>query len=478
MPTFEGRVTPADRAGSVYLYLPFDVPDGTTRIEVQYRFDEGSILDLGLFDPRMGPFPARGGFRGWSGSARREVFVATDEATPGYIAGDLPPGRWQVVLGLAKVAPEGCHYRVEVELDDYPRALIPPEGTVGVARLEAGWYRGDLQSHTYYSDARGSPEDLVRVARERGLDFLAVTDHNTHGHHRALAELSGPELLLVPGEEVTTYRGHANVWGVSGWTDFRVEREGDLDRLVRDVHERGGLFSVNHPKATPNCLGCDWEYPVPIRADALEAWQGPWAFQNWESLARYDALLRSGRRLTLVGGSDRHQPTYPDPDPAFLQVGSPTTWLELSELSVVGVLDAIRAGRAFVSEGPEGPRVGLSVGGVGMGGTVNGGDGVEAVARVQGAKGDLLHWVSGSGVLRETLIETDDFTDAWTWKTASPYLRLEVVAGASLPAFERELRGLGRAGKFPRHLSAEAILRRPWRRALSNPVYLQPIPLS
>ncbi len=471
MRVFEGRVTPQDRARSVYLYLPLEISEGTTRLTVRCRFDEGSILDLGLFDPAMQPFPSHTGFRGWSGSARREVFVATDEATPGYLPGLIQAGRWQVVLGLAKVALEGCAYRVEVTTDDAPRPLIAPAGTVAAAKSEPGWYRGDLQSHTFYSDAQGSPEDLVAVAKDRDLDFLAVTDHNTNSHHRKLAELSSSRLLLIPGEEVTTYRGHANVWGLSGWADFRVEQDGDLDRLIGDVHARGGLFSVNHPKATPNCLGCDWEYPVPDDADSLEAWQGPWVFQNWESLERYDTLLRQGRRLTLVGGSDRHQPGYPDPDPTFLQVGSPTTWLELSDLSVPSVLEAIRAGRGFVSESPEGPGLEFSLNGVGMGETVEAGRNVEAVGRVRGAKGDLLHWVGDSGVLRETLIETDDFTDAWAWKTEGLYLRLEVVAKASLPVFERELRGLERSGKFPGHLSSAEILKHPWRRALSNPVY-------
>ena len=305
--TCEGTVTLAERTRSPYLSLTFEVPPGTNRIDVKYSFDEeDSILDLGLFDPALQPFPSEDGFRGWSGSARREVFVARDAATPGYIPGEIAPGPWQVMLGLAQVAPGGCRYRVEVSWDDAPRPLVAPVGRVGVARAKPGLYCGDLQSHTFYSDARGSPEDLVAIAKDRRLDFLTVTDHNTHSHHRKLAELSSNNLLLIPGEEITTYRGHANVWGVAGWTDFRIEQDEDLDVLIDHVHARGGLFSVNHPKAIPNCLGCDWEYKVPAATDSLEAWQGPWAFQNWESLARYDtcyskvAVSRSSAAATVI----------------------------------------------------------------------------------------------------------------------------------------------------------------------------------
>lgn len=472
---FEGVVTPADRANSPYLYLPFQVPSDTTHLSVSYDFDEtGSILDLGLFDPALGPFPSRTGFRGWSGSARRSVFVARDEATPGYIPGELAPGTWQVVLGLAKVAPEGCAYRVEIAWDDAPRHLVEPVKPAGVARAAPGLYCGDLQSHTYYSDAKGSPQDLINVAKDRGLDFLAVTDHNTHSHHRELAELSSLDLLLIPGEEITTYRGHANVWGLEGWVDFRLEQEEDLDALVEHVHARGGLFSVNHPKAITNCLGCDWEYRVPEGADSLEAWQGPWTFQNWESLERYDTLLRQGRRLTLVGGSDRHQPGYPDTDPTFLQVGSPTTWFWLENLSVSSVLKAIKAGRGFVSESPYGPRLELRLGGSSMGDTLEGASGtsVSASARVEGAAGDLLRWVGSAGVVRETVIATDDCSDEWHWRVEGGFLRLEVVAEASLSFFEAELARLERTTKMPRHLPIISILDHPWMRALSNPIYI------
>ena len=473
--TFEGTVTPAERARCPYLYLPFEVPPGTSRIDVKYSFDEThSILDLGLFDAALQPFPSELGFRGWSGSARRSVFVARDTATPGYIPGEIMPGTWQVVLGLAKVALEGCTYRVEVALDDAPRPLVAPVQRVGVARGKSGLYRGDLQSHTYYSDAKGSPQDLVAIAKDRCLDFLAVTDHNTYSHHIELAELSSPDLLLIPGEEVTTYRGHANVWGVNGWTDFRIEQEEDLDVLIDHIHARGGLFSVNHPKATPNCLGCDWEYEVPAAADSLEAWQGPWAFQNWESLARYDALLKQGRRLTLLGGSDRHQPGYPDTDPAFLKVGSPTTWLWLDDLSVGSVLNAIKGGRGFVSESPAGPRLELNIAENGMGDILKGASGrwVTACAHVEGARGDVLRWVGSEGVVRETVIATDEFSDEWRWRCEGRYLRLEVVAKASLPFFEAELARLEQGAKWPQHLSSVVILAHPWRRALSNPLYV------
>ncbi len=478
-----GRVTPDDRRRDPYLELPFEVPEGSTAVEVRYAFDPGSVLDLGLLDPHAGPFPSRRGFRGWSGGARDHVMVTPSRATPGYLPGPLPPGRWHVLLGLAAVAAGGCAYRVEVEVHagaepavvpglaaDAVRAGVEPPASPG--RTGPGWYRSDLQCHSHHSDARGSLHDLRSAALERGLDVLAVTDHNTVSHHAPLAAMACDRLLWLPGMEVTTYRGHANVWGVDGWVDFRVRSDGDVVTLLEHVHARGGLMSVNHPKHSPGCIGCDWEYAVPAGIDAMEAWQGPWWLRNWESLERYDALLRQGRRLTLVGGSDRHQPAGPDRDPPVLRLGSPTTWLWLEERSQAAALSALRSGRATVSEAPEGPFLTIAVGGAQMGGDGTHDRSTPATATVHGARGERLRWIAADGVVREVTIDADAFDDVWTPNVGGPFLRAEVVADAGLAARREALGHAARSAVLPLGLDAAEPFREPYRLALSNPVYL------
>src|SRR5690606_613165 len=319
----EGTATPADKARSPYMYLPFEVPEGTETITVRYSYDDTGILDIGLVDPEIEPFPARRGFRGWSGSARREFFVAAGAATPGYMPGPVQAGVWQVILGLHRVPPQGCGYRVEVVLDEPGRALAPAataeaedngappaDEAVAAFRQATGkvWRRGDLHAHTFHSDGQGSPAELAALARRRGLEFLAITDHNTASHHRFLKALQRPGFLVIAGEELATDLGHANVWGVEGWVDFRLLGGDHVTQLVEEVHARGGVISVNHPKEG----GPPWQYCVPAGVDCLEAWQMLWPINNRQALALYDELLRQGRRLTLVGGSDWHQPAAGD----------------------------------------------------------------------------------------------------------------------------------------------------------------------
>ena len=375
------------------------------------------------------------------------------------------------MLGLYQVKPQGCHYRTEITFETGLQEVAQEVKLTYIPQhTGAGWCRGDLHTHTHHSDAKGSLHDLVRAAEVRGLEVLAVTDHNTVSHHRALAQ-QRTSLLLVPGQELTTSRGHANVWGDTGWVDFRLTRDGDLPKLIEHVHNREGLFSINHPKDT----GHNWHLPLPDAFDTLEVWQSAWAYRNWESVALADRLLRQGRRFTFVGGSDRHQPALPDTDPDFLQVGTPTTWLYLAARTVEGVLTALRGGRACISEGPTGPWLELTAGGVPMGGTVP--SQVQLVkTRVTGAAGCTLRYLSDEGVVRVAVISDDSFTDSWWWRPEGHFLRAEVIADPAAGAHQTKLE-LGAMGVSSDDARYDKVISLPRTRALSNPVFITTPPM-
>lgn len=64
----------------------------------------------------------------------------------------------------------------------------------------------DLHAHTIASDGALSPQELVRLAKHRGVLVLAVTDHDTPaGIQAAMAEAARTDLQIVPGVEMTAY---------------------------------------------------------------------------------------------------------------------------------------------------------------------------------------------------------------------------------------------------------------------------------
>lgn len=364
--SFEGVFTRGE-ADVPFRYLPFDVPAGARRLEVSYHFErpeveDADVVDIGVFDARGTDF-LTGGFRGWSGSARSGFFITPQEATPGYIRGPLQPGQWHLMLGCPLKRVEQARYWVDLSIDIDPGAgepeAPPPAGmpTAKPQRLASSsgpgvgrWYRGDFHSHTVYSDGYNTIDEYVAEARRVGLDFLAITDHNTSSHFEEIASRPAGDVLLIPGEEVTTGWGHANVWGLGRWVDFRATDDGAMQRTVNFVEERGGIFSVNHPKR-----GYPWEFTGVEDFQVTEVWQGPWRFFNTESLDFWEQRLRAGRRLVAVGGSDCHSiPPAREIQP--WPVGNPCTRVYVEgPLEEEGILDAIRSGHVFISEDPTGP---------------------------------------------------------------------------------------------------------------------------
>lgn len=450
-----------------YVLLPFEVPPGARRLEIHYAYDRavpsvpgappGNAIDLGLFDPGGAEFGGAG-FRGWSGTARQEVMVAPDGATPGYLPGPLTPGVWHVLLGLYMLHPAGCDYEVTVRLirgqAPEPTVLSWPTPEVN---HRTRWYRGDLHCHTHHSEASGTLADLFAAAREQGLDFLAVTEHNTVSHHRLLGRYHTGDLLPIRGQEITTYRGHANVWGADRWIEFRCRRDTDLARVISMAHAAGGLISANHPKTN----GPPWQFGGFDGLDCLEVWQGPWFLSNYQSLAVWDGLLRAGRRIVGVGGSDQHQPAASEA-PSWHRVGQPTTWVLADSLEEEAILGGIRAGHVAISASPQGPRlelwarVGKAEAMMGDALTVNPREAVQLSGRVQGGDGLSLRLVGPQGVMAELAIVGDDFAfeHALAARTAT-YVRVEVAEPLE-----------------PEEAAEPAAL---MLQALSNPIYIQVI---
>ncbi len=104
--------------------------------------------------------------------------------------------------------------------------------------------RGLVHVHTWHSfDCLLSPAVYLAYARRAGLDFVAVTDHNTLAGSRALAAMNrDPELEVVIGAEYATDRG--DVIGLF-LTDEVVSRR--FEGVMAEIRAQGGLALLPHP---------------------------------------------------------------------------------------------------------------------------------------------------------------------------------------------------------------------------------------
>jgi hypothetical protein len=341
-----GRWTLEDRFSSAWHYLPFEVQPGASALRVELEYERsGAIMDLGC----MGA----AGFRGWSGGARRSFVIAADGATPGYLPGEPEPGQWQVMIGLHRLPPGGADYSVTIEVSTAAGGLAPeplpeplpaltdrPAPRILPASPGRRWLAGDLHTHTVHSDGVMTVPELARFAAGRGMEFLAITDHNTTSHHRELPAAAAEHgIALLPGQEVTTESGHAGALGNIGWIDFREPP----DSWLEACEEAGGLLSVNHPYGGQ----VSWVAPMKRRPPLLEVWHWSWLDTRWTT--PFGWWQAWDPTAIPVGGSDWHRPGNDAPP------GEPTTWIEAEAADPAAVLAALAEGRTAVSARRDGP---------------------------------------------------------------------------------------------------------------------------
>jgi hypothetical protein len=274
------------------------------------------------------------------------------------------------------------------------------------------WIAGDLHVHTIYGhdtcitpttawdpsstsrDSRRScadaytvgftPAQRLQEALDRGLGFVAITDHNNVVNQTDPDvldwESAHPAFIPVPGYE-NSQPGHVQMLGATACygNDGRIAGSTiECDQAVADksaagetaladgLRADGGVFQINHP-SDGNWLGTFGYSVVP---DNIEVWNiGPWAYQhpfpasndNNFSLQWYDGFLRQPGlpEIGVTGGSDTHWVTTD----SIQGVGDPTTWVFVRSPTIQGVLDGLRAHHTFVSALPpseQGPQLFLA----------------------------------------------------------------------------------------------------------------------
>ncbi|UWZ82405.1 CehA/McbA family metallohydrolase [Occallatibacter riparius] len=348
----QGTVTGAQN--HTYIEVPFKVPAGVHRISVDFSYtgrDQKTTLDLGIADPQR--------FRGNSGGNKSHFTIAESDATPSYLPGPIPAGEWKLLLSVPNIRPNvSASYRAEIRFN----SAIEDSGFTTAALVTGKrWYRGDLHMHTAHSDGSCPSQSGHRVpcpvfftaqsAAQRGLDFIAITDHNASSQYEAMRELQPyfDKLLLIPGREMTTFWGHFNIFGTTQYIDYRVQPGHDVNAVLRDARAHGAIASVNHADAPGGeiCMGCAWEPQTPVDLSLLTSVEvingGRTLLSSADMWNRY---ISQGARLIAISGSDNHDGPSAAPDATV--IGLPMTVVEADELSVSAILDGIRKGRVFV----------------------------------------------------------------------------------------------------------------------------------
>jgi DNA polymerase (family X) len=233
------------------------------------------------------------------------------------------------LLGLAYIEPELREDRGELE-------AARLHGGSGLPRLiELADIRGDLHSHTVASDGHNTIEEMAHAARDRGYEYLAITDHSaTHGFgndvspeqlrrqielvHEASERIEGIELLA--GSEINIlpdgsldYEDELVAqldWVVaSAHTSFSMSEQAMTERVIAAI-EHPLVDAIGHPtgrlieRRAPYAIDLDAVFAAAARAGTmLEVNANPDRRDLSDSSAR--AAVRAGVRIVI--DSDAHR---------------------------------------------------------------------------------------------------------------------------------------------------------------------------
>ncbi len=234
-----------------------------------------------------------------------------------------------------------------------------------------GWYGGDLHQHTFFSDGADSPLTLLIADLAMGLDFGAVTDHNQVGGHAEYLGFSGFRNDSVPfmalgGVEVTSEdKGHFNVINTSRTYPSVFSSAEEFASSLEQARGEERFVQINHPSRRDILGFAYWE--IIDRFDGMEIWNGkdlpPLYATNQNAREKWFELLNQGTRLTATASSDLHSVAgnglKKDLDPLTLAwytrgvfAGMPRTYVHMPELSADALIRALKAGKAFMTNGP------------------------------------------------------------------------------------------------------------------------------
>ncbi len=190
--------------------------------------------------------------------------------------------------------------------------------------------RLDLHVHTIRSyDGHTRVEDLPSLIRDKGLDGLAITEHDNFDPP------SFADVLILPGIEVTSRNGHVIGLGVRE----RIPPRLSADETIREIHRQDGVAVIPHP-FDPVCE-CVKIARLTVKPDAVEVINADalsFHISNW--LAKRDAKKFN---LPQVGGSDSHIPQ---------SIGDAYTLVQCEGRDADSLIQAIRAGRVRASGHP------------------------------------------------------------------------------------------------------------------------------
>lgn len=201
-------------------------------------------------------------------------------------------------------------------------------------QAEGRWYKGNLHMHSTDSDGQHSPEELCRVYKKSGYDFICIADH-----HRITRPEKIPEgMLLIPGAEMNS--GTAHVVGIGMKREFD-EKDMSVQEIIDAIAQQGALPVIAHPYwsglASKDLLALENYRIIELYNNVCHNLKG-----KGYSTVHLDEMLHAGRKIMGIASDDTH---------AGRDVAGSFVMVKAGDLTAKEIMSSLRQGYFYSSTG-------------------------------------------------------------------------------------------------------------------------------
>ncbi len=161
----------------------------------------------------------------------------------------------------------------------------------------------DLHVHSQYSeDGAGHPKDIMKQLQIKGLQGMAITDHNNIQGSLEALKLKPKDFIIIPGIEISTADGHLIALGVKE----NIPRDLSVEETVDKIIDAGGIAIVPHLFRKMSGIKKEKLEIIYEKIPAMEVFNGCSLPETNIKTAKVAKEFKLGG----TGGSDAHDPSY------------------------------------------------------------------------------------------------------------------------------------------------------------------------
>jgi predicted metal-dependent phosphoesterase TrpH len=183
----------------------------------------------------------------------------------------------------------------------------------------------DLHLHSQYSDdGSGTPKELIKILTKKGLQGMALTDHNTTKGALQAQKIAPKNFIIIPGVEISTQDGHILALNVTQ----NFTRNQPVEETIDMILKEGGIPIVPHLFRNMSGIKKEKLKEIRTKIPAIEVFNGC----SLPATNLKTAQIAYEFNLGGTGGTDSHEPQY---------AGDAYTIIKNTDLSLDTILDEI-----------------------------------------------------------------------------------------------------------------------------------------